>query len=90
MGEESKVYLRVFKKLHFPIIAVLPAAPVILSRDPETDVQAGVIAPNKPRRADFPAMPRQLAWVCKYIFLTIKQTSRLAEHCRENDITAEF
>lgn len=25
-----------------------------------------------------------------YIFLTIKQTTRLAEHCRENDITAEF
>lgn len=26
----------------------------------------------------------------EHILLTIKQTSRLAEHCRENDITAEF
>lgn len=61
-----------------------------LERRPRDQCAGWIVAPKKPERAEFPAMPRQLAGVCTYIFLTIKQTSRLAEHCRENDITAEF
>lgn len=71
------------------MIVFLLAALVIFRGDPET-VGRVLIPRSQPQRAEFPVMLRERACVCEYIFLTIKQTARLAEHCRENDITAEF
>ena len=87
--EETAVYPRVPWRSYILPLLLSAGNPCQPGKRPRDWRVGCVAAPNKPPRADFPEA-ETASRGCEYIFLTIKQTSRLAEHCRENDITAEF
>lgn len=88
-GEQRYLSKGFKEKVHFLLLPLL-AAWAILNRDLSSG-ETLCCCWCQPWRAELSVMRVRggVGWG-KHILLTVKQTSGLAEHCRENDITAEF